>query len=357
MPSPFFSRCIRRSLTALACAAAAFHASAGDDANRTGITALREAIADHGVEVSGSYVGEFLGNFAGGLRRGGGYEGLLTLQLDVDAEKLVHWNGAAFRVSMIDPHGRGLTDRYVGDLGVVSSIDAYDSVRLWEAWFEQRAFDGKLSLRAGMLAVDTEFSGCESEAVFLNASFGFPTAVGGNLPSPSYPLSALGVRLRAEPTPQWTLLLGVFDGNPAPGAIGDPSPRARLSTEENKWSTHPALRAGEGALLAGEVSFHSASIEADAKDATHPLAWNCKLGAFYHTDSFADVGDVDGERWIGSLWSRGPRAARTEFLSQLHRGRDRLPRAFSKRCARHRGDRRLVDGGEFARECRAPRRR
>ena len=37
---------------------------------------------------------------------------------------------------MLYPHGESLTDKYVHDLNRVSNIDAYDSVRLYDLWFE-----------------------------------------------------------------------------------------------------------------------------------------------------------------------------------------------------------------------------
>ncbi len=52
--------------------------------------------------------------------------------------------------------------------------------------------------------------------------FGWPMVPSADLPGggPAYPLSALGVRLRARPVDPLTFLAGVFNGSPSPSNIG-----------------------------------------------------------------------------------------------------------------------------------------
>src|SRR5258706_7850456 len=57
---------------------------------------LQQALADWGIQFSGTYIGEVLGNVSGGIRRGAIYTGRLDLGTDVDLEKLVGWTGAKF---------------------------------------------------------------------------------------------------------------------------------------------------------------------------------------------------------------------------------------------------------------------
>ena len=120
---------------------------------------------------------------------------------------------------------------------VASNIDAYDTLRLAEAWIEQSAFHDRVSLRAGVLVMDTEFCLSEMSEPFINSTFGLPTTVSENFALADYPFSAPGIRLRIKPAPGWNLLLGAFDGNVAPGVFPDPSPGAAPSTEFNHWST------------------------------------------------------------------------------------------------------------------------
>src|SRR5437762_953497 len=69
---------------------------------------VRCSLANHGVAPSLSYTGEIMGNTTGGFRRATIYEGLVTLGLDLDLQRLVGWRGATFHVGGLVPHGADL---------------------------------------------------------------------------------------------------------------------------------------------------------------------------------------------------------------------------------------------------------
>lgn len=264
----------------------------------------RPWLADHGVVPGLSYLGEVMGNTTGGFRRATIYEGLVTLTLDVDLQKLAGWQGAKFHVTGFDPHGAGLTQKALGDVGVVSSADAYDGVRLDTLWIEQSFCDQRFSLRAGVLAVDDEFYQSAAEGVFVDADFGWSSILGLNVPLPTYPYSALGARLKMQPTSWSYAMVGVFDGNPAPGVFHDPSPNAVPSTDFNKHGTSLALRRDEGAFLIAEGGVHfndppdpnaPPAAGGDGKKAvkeTRGLFTSVKVGVSYDTDTFSDAYDA-----------------------------------------------------------------
>src|SRR4029434_7611842 len=138
-------------------------------------------------------------------------------------------------------------------------------------------------------AADAEFCVTDIAAPFINSSFGAPTALTGNFAMSTYPYSALGARLRVAPAPGWSVMLGAYDGNVAPGVFPDPTPGAALSNEFNHWGTHFALRQDEGAMLFAEVGWRHG--DADTKIAPAPLSCGIKVGAAYHTDRFSDIGE------------------------------------------------------------------
>ncbi len=264
---------------------------------------VRAWLENRGVTVAGRYTAEILGNVHGGLHTGATYGGLLQFALNVDTEKALGWPGATIHSSVIHPHGPSLSQRYVGDFGVVSNIDTYDSLRLYEAWIEQRFFGDRVSLRAGFLAADAEFAVVDSSALFISSDFGVPAALSANFPMSTYPFSALGVRLRIEPAPGWSVQAGAFDGNPAPGVIGDPTPGAAASNEFNHWGTHFALRGDEGAMFFAEIGWQRQG--EDSKDAPAPLATSLKLGSAVHTDRFAtETGDTRGDYALYAIAER-----------------------------------------------------
>jgi porin len=178
------------------------------------LTKPRSALEEVGITFGGEYTGEILANVGGGFKTGATYEGLLKLSLQTDLAKVVGWNGATIYASMLYPHGEGLTDNYTRDFNRLSNIDAYDSVRLFELWFQQKLFGDRVSLRVGQMSADLEFFQSNTASLFINSCFGtFPTiSFGTNLPI--YPVGGLGARLEFAPTDSLTFRTTLLDSNP-----------------------------------------------------------------------------------------------------------------------------------------------
>jgi porin len=267
----------------------------------------REILSDRGVTLTINYTTEAMANVSGGIRRGTVYNGLLELGMSADLEKLIGWTGGTLHLHTLYPHGTSLSENYLGDLGTATNLEFYDSYRLYEFWFEQNFFDERVSVRVGQLAADEEFWVSEYALLFINSGFGPPTALTANMPVPIYAIAAPGARLRVEPIKGFTIQFAAYDGNPAPGALGDFSPDAPHSNEFNHYGTHFALRGNEGALLAAEVGyrFNQPEIEdatqarvqghtdvVDEGDGARGLAGSYKAGITYHTDTFSNIYDA-----------------------------------------------------------------
>jgi porin len=177
-------------------------------------TKVHSATEQKGLTFSAEYTGEVFDNLSGGLKRGATYEGLLKLSLQLDLTKAVGWNGAIIYGSMLYPHGEGITDRDTGDFNRLSNIDAYDSVGLFELWFQQKLFADLFSIRIGQISADQEFYQSTTSNLFINSCFGtFPTiGFGTNLPA--YPVGGLGARIEYRQTSGLTVRAGLFDSNP-----------------------------------------------------------------------------------------------------------------------------------------------
>lgn len=218
--------------------------SAGD------LGGARAALEQAGITFSLTYTGEILSNVSGGMRRGSIHEGLLDTHFNGDLDKLLGWSGATFHTNFYQIHGRGLSRYYLGNLMAVSDIEASPTTRLDELWIEQKLFDGKVALRVGQLAADAEFLISEHAFMFVNGSFGWPEITAANLPSggPAYPLATPGVRLQLAPTEEATVLLAVFNGDPAgpAGPFDNPDPQRRNRNGVNFRVRDPALLMVEG---------------------------------------------------------------------------------------------------------------
>jgi porin len=189
----------------------------------------REILADWGVQFNATYILEVFGNVSGGMRRGSIYTGRLDLGADADLEKIVGWTGAKFHANMYQIHGQGLSRDYIGNLMLVSGVEALPATRLYELWIEQSLFDGKLLVKVGQQASDVEFIDSKYDDIFTNSALGWPGITGINLLSggPSPPLAVPGVRVKAQLSDSITAYAAVFDGDAAPPGPDDPQIKNR----------------------------------------------------------------------------------------------------------------------------------
>ena len=203
---------------ALACVVPGQIARAEDAPKSSGTKDPREALADAGVQFSATYIGEGLASVSGGVRAGQIYTGRLDLGTTIDLEKIAGWTGATFHANMFQIHGEGLSGNYIGNLMLVSGVEALPSTRLYELWIEQKLLGGKLAIRVGQQASDVEFIDSLYDDLFVNSALGWPGITGINLPAggPSPPLAVPGIRIKAYLSDQITAYLALFDGDAAP---------------------------------------------------------------------------------------------------------------------------------------------
>jgi porin len=253
-----------------------------------------------GIKFATTYIGEVLGNASGGLRQGGTFEGRLNLAVDVDFDKLAGWHGLIAHANVFAIHGNGLSRSNLQNFFVVSGIEALPTVRLYEAYIEQKFFNDKWSIRAGQLAADSEFIASKYTDVFTNASLGWPAITSVDLPAggPSPPLAAVGARLSAKLNDNVTFLTAIFDGDSAGPGPGDPQQRNRYGLN---------FRVNDPPLVLGEMQFGWQNLAAD-----DGRAGALKIGGWHHFGTFSDERfTLDGLSIAdpaGSGFGRMPRA-------------------------------------------------
>jgi porin len=236
----------------------------------------RNGLADQGLALGGTYVGDNIANVTGGITRGAIHFGRLDLSVDADLKKLLGWSGAKFHGNTYWIYGRGLTRNYIGNFATVSEIEARPDIRLYEAYVEQGLLGGNVTIKFGQQAADIEFFDSLTDDLFVNGTFGWPAIKATNLPAggPAPPIAVPGVRVKAKLADQVTAFAAIFNGNPArPDAGGDPQ----------MLDTHGmAFRVSDPAWLIGQVRF----------DYTLPLGnglpGNITPGGWYHLGHFDD---------------------------------------------------------------------
>jgi porin len=181
------------------------------------VAQIRKSLADAGFAVGGLYLGEMWAN-SGGIRDGSAYEGALWLNLKGDLHKAGLWKGLCFYADAYQIHGVGtFTADDIGSLAAVSNYEALPSTRLSELWLEQHMFNDRVAVRVGQLTADTEFLLSSRSINFLEATWGWASLASSDLPGegPAYPLSTPGVRVALKPNAKLSLMVGVYNGNPA----------------------------------------------------------------------------------------------------------------------------------------------
>ncbi len=265
----------------------------------------RARLAERGVALSLFYTAEVFGNPAGGYRQGAVYDGLLTVGVDLDLEKLASLKGLKFHVLAYNPQGDSGTNKYTRDLNRFSNIDAYDTVRLFEVWAEASFFDNILNVRAGQIAADAEFVTTQGGALFVNSSFGAFPILSLNVPVPIYPQAAPGLRLRLNsPDARFYFQTGLYAGNPDADRNGDPAPGFRAGTAYNNHGVRFPVSGNQGAFAIFETGF----LPNTGKDA-RGLPGSYRAGGFYHSGDFSDLSVDDTGRSLADPLSTGrPRA-------------------------------------------------
>jgi porin len=238
----------------------------------------RKQWLDTGVELGVTDIAETLSNPTGSIRQLTIYQGLLTASLKLDLDRIAKWPGASFYVDGYQIGGRGLSRKAIGNLLVVSTIEALPSTRLHDLWLQQELLDGQASFRLGQIALDDEFYISQYAAIFVNSTFGCPDLLSTDLPGegPCYPFAVPGGRLRVAPTTALTLSAAAFNGNPAPSGPGDPQVR-------NSSGTNFLIGQG-GSLVIAEMAYAF-----DTEPISSLQLSDVKLGGWYHTADFPDL--------------------------------------------------------------------
>ncbi|WP_027213105.1 carbohydrate porin [Burkholderia sp. WSM2232] len=244
---------------------------------------VRSWLDRYGVSLGLQETDEYLRNLSGGTRRGGAYDGTTQLDLSVDTQRAFGLPGGTLHASALQIHGTSLSQRNLDLLQNASGLEANAGTRLWELWYRQSLLEGSADLKLGQQSLDQEFMTSEHGATFMNATFGWPGLPSADMPDggPAYPLSSLGARLRVSPSNAWTILAGVFDGNPAGPGEGDPQRRNAHGTTFNLHG---------GALLIAEAQFtvNQESAKHSAQQ-TRGMPGTYKLGLWYNTQHFGDL--------------------------------------------------------------------
>jgi porin len=255
---------------------------------------IRKELATRGITTGANYIGEYFGVASGGLNRDGHYDGRLELWMDANLETMIGWNGLTFHANAYQIHGSSITGESLEALMPVSFIEATQATRLFELYLEQSLADGKVTVRAGQIAADSEFNISDGAGAFLNGTWGWPSITAADLPNggPAYPLPAPGIRVAITPDDNYGFMAAVFNGDVVDACPSDEDPqRCNLHGLDFPF--------GDGAFLIAE-GFYKYNAGA--------LPGRVKIGGWYHTGDFEDIATPSivesGDYGIYAVWDQ-----------------------------------------------------
>ncbi|HET7307489.1 MAG TPA: carbohydrate porin [Gammaproteobacteria bacterium] len=191
---------------------------------------------------------DYFRDVAGGAKRGGGAPGILHLNAEVES------GGDVFHFDVLGTFGSSISDN-AGDLQTLSNFEAYNTVRLFEAWYQHDFHGTGLSLRLGMQDYNGLFDTLDPAQLFINSSFGIEPTI-SQVSVSIFPETTVGAVAQWRSHDRY-ILAGIYDGTP--GLPGHPA------------GTHIELGAGDGLFSAIEAGIASTD------------AYKLAAGYWYHT--------------------------------------------------------------------------
>lgn len=227
---------------------------------------------------SASYIGDVVSNFSGGIKTGTTYLGLANLKAGFDTEKANWWKGGQIFINAGNTHGGEPSAALVGDFQGISNIEAGNLTFMYELWYKQSI--GKLDITLGLQDLNANYAASENGTLFTNSSFGIHSSIADNIPSPIFPLTALGAGIQYKISDAYNWEAAIFDGTPD-------------DFENNPYNLNWKLSKNQGYLFITEFQINKSLIK--GKNATF------KLGGYYHQHNDS----IDNEHKNGGLYFVG----------------------------------------------------
>jgi porin len=229
----------------------------------TKISAQDEAVRESPVTFEAVYTGDFVRNFAGGIKKGSAYLGLANLKLSFDTEKAGLWKGGQFFINAANAHGGDPSTTLIGDFHTVSNIEADEMTYIHEFWFKQTF--NHFELIAGLQDLNTDFVSSEYGGMFINSTFGTPSTIADNVPSPIFPFTTVGLSLKWNIDQNNTWKIALFDGLPT-------------ELENNPYNLKWDFDKNEGVFAVTEYQL--------SKQSKDGLKSSYRAGIYYHSQLY-----------------------------------------------------------------------
>jgi len=215
-----------------------------------------------GVAAGVVYAQDYFRNIKGGRHKGGAGPGRLDLYARLDGNA---WGGSGNNFFYLDLLGTvgGSISGQAGDLQTLDNIEAPNTFKLSEAWYQHSFGNAGLMMRVGVQDYNALFNVLDTAGILINSSFGIDPSIAQANPS-IFPASTVGGVVRWQSAQVAYVMGAVFDG--VPGLPGHP------------YGTQIHFLKGEGVF---------ASVEAGI-DKSGEWPYKVAVGGWYRTSRFID---------------------------------------------------------------------
>lgn len=233
-----------------------------------------------------AYIGDLVRNFSGGIKKGTSYLGLANFKLIFDTKAARLWKGGQLFINAANAHGGDPTANLVGDFHTVSNIEADEITYIHELWYRQTI--KQFEIVAGLQDLNTEFVSSEYGGIFINSTFGTPSTIADNVPSPIFPLTSVGLSLKWNISEKGTWKVAVFDGLPTELSHNQHNMNWNFNKDEgvfavSEYQFKPTLKTGlKGSYRTG-IYYHSQLVVTN-KENNKTKLYNYNTGLYIIAD-------------------------------------------------------------------------
>lgn len=207
-----------------------------------------------------SYIGDMVRNFSGGIKKGSSYLGLANFKISFDTKAAHLWKGGQLFINAANAHGGNPSADLVGDFHTVSNIEADEITYIHELWYKQTL--NQFEIVAGLQDLNTDFVSSEFGSLYINSTFGTPSTIADNVPSPIFPLTSIGVSLKWNISDKGNWKIAVFDGLPTELSHNAHNLNWNFNKDEgvfavSEYQFTPAFKSGVNGSYRAGIYYHS----------------------------------------------------------------------------------------------------
>lgn len=202
----------------------------------------RGEMEDAGFRPFLSYWGDFLANPVGGRSQAASWMQLLVFGGELDLDRLVGIPGGSIVISAVDAAGSNLSLK-IGNVFTVSQAYVMNTFSLYNLYYRQQLFDGRLDLHVGRMSAGQFFATIPAmDLVVSGAVNGNPTSLFLNAPYHATASASWAAHAKFKPVPEAYIEAGIFQASPR---IGDPV----------YHGVDFSIRPGDGVLMMTELGW------------------------------------------------------------------------------------------------------